>query len=120
MNIIKDRFDRRCTIITGGASGLGKETARRMVAEGAKVALWDLNAETLQHAKQEVGAAHIATLDVTDPDQVAAAAAQSVKALGKVDILVNSAGITGATAMVHEYPIESWRRVIDINLSGLF
>ena len=120
MNTIKDRFDARCAVITGGASGLGKETARRMATEGAKVALWDLNAEALHHAKLETGAAHVVALDVTDAHQVAAAAAQSASALGKIDILVNSAGITGATAMVHEYPLESWRRVIDVNLNGLF
>jgi 3-oxoacyl-[acyl-carrier protein] reductase len=116
----KKRFDMRCAVITGGASGLGKETAKRLIGEGAKVALWDLNAEALDRAKQEVGAAYVVALDVCDPAQVAAAAADSAKALGKIDILVNSAGITGATAMVHEYPLDSWRRVIDINLNGLF
>ncbi|HXS07064.1 MAG TPA: SDR family NAD(P)-dependent oxidoreductase [Rhizomicrobium sp.] len=116
----KNRFDMRCAVITGGASGLGKETAKRLIGEGAKVALWDLNAETLDRAKQEVGATHSVALDVCDPAQVAAAAAESAKALGKIDILVNSAGITGATAMVQEYPLDSWRRVIDINLNGLF
>ena len=120
MNTGKNRFDTRCAVITGGASGLGKETARRMAAEGAKVSLWDLNAEALRRAKEEAGAVHAVALDVTDPKQVAEAAAESAKALGKIDILVNSAGITGATAMVHEYPIDSWRRVIDINLNGLF
>ena len=116
----KNRFDMRCAIITGGASGLGKETAKRLIGEGAKVALWDLNEEALERAKQEVGAAHVVALDICDPALVVAAAADSAKALGKIDILVNSAGITGATAMVHEYPIDSWRRVIDINLNGLF
>jgi 2-dehydro-3-deoxy-L-rhamnonate dehydrogenase (NAD+) len=120
MNTIKNRFDGRCAIITGGASGLGKETAKRMASEGAKVALWDLNPDALDRAKQEAEAAYAVALDVSDPDQVAAAAGESAKALGKIDILINSAGITGATAMVHEYPIDSWRRVIDINLNGLF
>ena len=116
----KNRFDTRCAIITGGASGLGKETAKRMAAEGAKVVLWDMNAEALLRAQNDIGAAHIVALDVTDSDRVSAAAAESARALGKVDILVNAAGITGATAMLHEYPIESWSRVIDINLNGLF
>lgn len=116
----KNRFDMRCAVITGGASGLGKETAKRLIGEGAKVVLWDLNEEALARAKQEVGAVHTVALDICDPALVAAAAADSAKALGKIDILVNSAGITGATAMVHEYPIDSWRRVIDINLNGLF
>jgi NAD(P)-dependent dehydrogenase (short-subunit alcohol dehydrogenase family) len=120
MSTTKNRFDMRCAVITGGASGLGKETAKRLISEGAKVALWDLNEEALDRAKMEVGAAHTVALDICDPYLVVAAAADSAKALGKIDILVNSAGITGATAMVHEYPIDSWRRVIDINLNGLF
>ena len=120
MSIIKDRFNGRCAVITGGASGLGKETAKRMVAEGAKVVLWDLNEGALRQAQADAGAAHVVALDVSDPDQVSAAAVESARVLGKIDVLVNSAGITGATATVHEYPIESWRRVIDINLNGLF
>jgi 2-dehydro-3-deoxy-L-rhamnonate dehydrogenase (NAD+) len=114
------RFEGRCAIITGGASGLGKQTAKRFVAEGGKVALWDINADTLSHAKADVSAAHTVALDITDPQRVAAAAKESAKALGKIDILVTAAGITGATAPVHEYPIESWQRVIDINLNGMF
>ena len=120
MNNSNRRFESRCAIITGGASGLGKETAKRIVAEGGKVALWDINAEALAHAKGEVGAKHIVALDITDPEGVAAAAKKSADALEKIDILVTAAGITGATAPVHEFPIESWRRVIDINLSGMF
>src|SRR3546814_14841987 len=69
---------------------------------------------------RSVGARDIQALDVADPAAVEAAAAASAAALGKVDILVCSAGITGATAPVHEYPLDSWRRVIDINLNGLF
>jgi 3-oxoacyl-[acyl-carrier protein] reductase len=120
MNNSNRRFEARCAVITGGASGLGKETAKRIVAEGGKVALWDINAEALSHAKDEVRATHIIALDITDPEAVAAAAKESAHALEKIDILVTSAGITGATAPVHEFPIESWQRVIDVNLNGMF
>lgn len=115
-----NRFAGRTAVITGGASGLGKAVAARIVAEGGKVALWDLDAESLKDAAAEVGASHIAALDVSDQAAVAAAAKAADAALGKIDILVASAGITGATAPVHEYPLDSWKRVIDINLNGLF
>jgi NAD(P)-dependent dehydrogenase (short-subunit alcohol dehydrogenase family) len=82
--------------------------------------LWDLDATKLAVAKDEVGAAHVVALDVSDVDAVVAAAAESAAVLGKVDILICSAGITGATAPVHEYPLDSWKRVVDINLNGLF
>ncbi len=120
MSVYAGRFDGRCAIVTGGASGLGKDVARRIVAEGGKVVLWDLNADALATAKDEIGATDVVALDVSDQAAVEAAAAASVAALGNVDILVCSAGITGATGPVHEYPLDSWRRVIDINLNGLF
>src|ERR1700748_689306 len=118
--IYSGRFSSRHAIITGGASGLGLETARRIIAEGGKVALWDMNPEALAVAAKETGAVHTVALDVSDPDAVAAAAAESKKALGKVDILVNSAGITGATHTVVDYPIDSWRKVMEVNVNGLF
>jgi NAD(P)-dependent dehydrogenase (short-subunit alcohol dehydrogenase family) len=114
------RFAGRTAVITGGASGLGRAVAARIVAEGGKVSLWDLDAAALTEAVAEVGAAHSVALDVSDQAAVAAAAKDANAALGKIDILVASAGITGATAPVHEYPLDSWRRVIDINLNGLF
>ena len=120
MTIYGGRFAGRCAIVTGGASGLGKDVARRIVAEGGSVVLWDLDAAKLSVAKDEVGAAHVVALDVSDVDAVVAAAAESAAVLGKVDILICSAGITGATAPVHEYPLDSWKRVVDINLNGLF
>jgi len=115
-----DRFKGRVAVITGGASGLGKATAARMVAEGAKVILWDMDAEALKVAEAEVGAAYTVALDVSDQAAVAQAAQASADALGRIDILVASAGVTGATAPVHEFPIDSWKRVIDINLNGAF
>lgn len=120
MSIYKGRFAGRAAIVTGGASGLGKAVAKRIVAEGGTVALWDLNPDALAAAKDEVGASDTQALDVSDPAAVEAAAKASAAALGKVDVLVCSAGITGATVPVHEFPIDSWQRVIDINLNGLF
>jgi 3-oxoacyl-[acyl-carrier protein] reductase len=118
--IYAGRFQGRTAVVTGGASGLGLEVARRIAAEGGKVCLWDLNPESLAQGLSETGAAHIIALDVSDPKAVEAAAADAQAALGKIDILVNSAGITGATHTVIGYPIESWLKVMDVNVNGLF
>jgi 2-dehydro-3-deoxy-L-rhamnonate dehydrogenase (NAD+) len=120
MSAYAGRFEGRTAVVTGGGSGLGKASAARIVAEGGKVVLWDLNPDALKTAAQEIGATHVIALDVADPDAVAAAAAESAKVLGRIDILVASAGITGATVPVHEFPIDSWKRVVDINLNGVF
>lgn len=120
MTLYADRFAGRTAVITGGASGLGRAVAKRFVAEGGKVALWDVNADWLADVAGEVGAAHTALVDVSDAAAVAAAAAGTAAALGRIDVLVCSAGITGATAPAHEYPLDSWERVVEINLNGLF
>lgn len=121
MSSYTGRFAGRSAIITGGGSGLGKAVAARFVAEGGRVALWDLDADKLAAAHAEIGGRDMQALDVSDASAVEAAASASAQALGgRVDILVCSAGITGPTAPIHQYPIESWRRVFDINVHGLF
>ena len=120
MSSFAGRFEGRHAVITGGASGLGKDVAKRIVAEGGTVALWDLNADALAAAKDEIGASHVVALDVSDADAVARAAETTLAALGKIDVLVCSAGITGATVPVHEFPIDSWLQVVGVNLNGLF
>lgn len=114
------RFDNRCAVITGAAGGLGKAAAQRIISEGGKVVLWDLNAELLETTATEIGAAGFVALDVSKLEEVSAAAKKSAEILGKIDILVASAGITGATVPVWEFPVESWLKVMDINLNGLF
>jgi 2-dehydro-3-deoxy-L-rhamnonate dehydrogenase (NAD+) len=120
MNSYVGRFAGRNAVITGGGSGLGKAVASRIVAEGGKVSLWDVNARTLELAKHEVGATHVAVLDVSDCVAVDQATAEAQAMLRRIDILICSAGITGATGPVHEFPIDSWLRVMDINVNGLF
>ncbi|TCS14388.1 SDR family NAD(P)-dependent oxidoreductase [Caulobacter sp. BK020] len=114
------RFSGRTAVVTGGASGLGKAVAARIVAEGGQVSLWDLDADGLKAAAAEVGASHTVALDVSDEAAVLAAGQAAHQALGRLDILVASAGITGATAPVHDYPTDSWKRVFDINVNGVF
>ncbi|ACA19242.1 short-chain dehydrogenase/reductase SDR [Methylobacterium sp. 4-46] len=115
-----DRFQGRRAIVTGGASGIGLCVAARLAAEGAAVSLWDVNAEALGRARTEAGAADVQALDIADPARVEAAMQASVAALGGLDVLVCSAGITGPNGPVRDYPVEAWRRVFDVNVHGLF
>jgi NAD(P)-dependent dehydrogenase (short-subunit alcohol dehydrogenase family) len=110
------RFAGRTAIVTGGVSGIGAGVARRLAAEGAKLSLWDVDEAGLARS----GAAHIVALDVTEPNAVKRAAEATVATLGKIDILVNSAGISGPNHPTWKYPIATWDRIIDINLKGLF
>ena len=119
--LFPERFRDRSAIVTGGASGIGLDLATRLAAEGAKVYLWDLDEGALADAKAKTGATHVRALDISDADQVAKAMDESVAALGgKLDVLVCSAGVTGPNVAVREYPVDAWRRVIDVNLNGLF
>jgi 2-dehydro-3-deoxy-L-rhamnonate dehydrogenase (NAD+) len=120
VNVFEGRFAHRTAVITGGASGLGREVARRIVSEGGTVALWDIGNESIAQVQGEIGASYSVSLDVTNAAGVARAAAATNEALGGIDILVNSAGITGATVPVHEFPVESWLKTIDVNLNGVF
>lgn len=115
------RYAGRSAIVTGGASGLGRAVAARIVAEGGRVALWDLNADALAAARDAVETCDVQALDVSDQAAVEAAAQASAAALGgTVDVLICSAGITGATVPVQDFPVDSWLRVFDINVHGLF
>ena len=120
MRIFEGRFAGRTAVVTGGASGLGRDVARRIAAEGGRVSIWDLNADLVSEASNVIGASHVAVLDVADYRAVSEAAVSAHNALGRIDVLVNSAGITGATAAVHEFPVENWIRVMEVNLHGTF
>ncbi len=108
-------------VVTGGAQGLGLAFARRMIASGARVSLWDMNQAGLDAAVGELGdAARAVVVDITDAEAVLAAHARTESEIGGVSVLVNSAGIAGPNHTLDEYPLDAWRRVIDINLNGTF
>jgi 3-oxoacyl-[acyl-carrier protein] reductase len=113
----------KVAVITGGARGIGYAVAERMLTSGASVVLWDLMADRLPQSKATLssnGRVETYTVDITNEDQVMAATAAAVKALGKIDILVNSAGITGPNQKTWEYSSKDFQQVMEINLMGTF
>lgn len=113
----------RCAVVTGGAQGIGYAIAQRLLAGGARVSLWDIDAEALDAAREGLkahGAVDTVATDITSAEQVEAAAVRSEKAMGAIDILVHSAGIAGMNAPVADYPPAEWCKVMDINLLGAF
>ena len=113
----------KVAVITGGARGIGYAVAERMLASGASVMLWDMMAERLPQSKATLssnGRVETQVVDITDEDAVLATTAATIKALGKIDILVNSAGITGPNQKVWEYSSKDFRQVMDINVTGTF
>ncbi len=113
------RFEGQGAVVTGGASGLGLAIARRLQAEGARVALFDRDAAGLAAAGLGTGHRAVA-VDVTSEPEVAAALA-GLADWGSVDLLVNCAGITGRTNLkAHEVPLDDFERVLRINLVGCF
>jgi 2-dehydro-3-deoxy-L-rhamnonate dehydrogenase (NAD+) len=114
-------FAGRTAVVTGGAQGIGLAIARRLLASGAKLRIWDRDDKLLAGALAALGArASGEALDVTDSAAIARASKSALEVLGKIDVLVNNAGIAGPTFPVVDYPIEDWKRVIDIDLSGPF
>jgi 3-oxoacyl-[acyl-carrier protein] reductase len=115
------RYEGTGAIVTGGASGIGLKTAERIVLEGGKVCLWDVDQPKLDAARASLGdGVFVTRLDITDPAAVERAAAAAEAAMGQIDALVCSAGVAGLNATVVDYPIDEWKRVFDINVNGLF
>lgn len=114
------RFSGRRAVVTGGASGIGLAVASRLAEEGAHVCVWDRDKEQIELAKSEIPGLYDEVVDVSDWRTVSAAAKSTAEFLGGIDILVTSAGITGPNTTTWEYPPEEWRKVIDINVNGVF
>jgi 2-dehydro-3-deoxy-L-rhamnonate dehydrogenase (NAD+) len=113
----------KIAVVTGGARGIGYAIAERFLQSGAQVALWDLDPEALAEAARELarhGKVTTEVVDVTKETHIATAAAATKKSLGVVEILVNNAGIAGATIKTWEYSPEEFRKVIEVDLVSAF
>ena len=111
----------RTAVVTGGAAGIGLAIAQRLAKSGARLSLWDRDEKALGEAARALGGdTHTARLDVSDEAQVGRACDDAARALGRIDALVCSAGITGPNLTTWDYPVADWKQVLDINLTGVF
>jgi 3-oxoacyl-[acyl-carrier protein] reductase len=113
----------RRAVVTGGAQGFGRAISERLLASGARVSLWDRDADTLPETARELsqlGEVITSVVDVVDARAVEAAAADVARQFGGIDILVANAGIAGPTMPTWETPAGAWREVVDVNLTGIF
>jgi NAD(P)-dependent dehydrogenase (short-subunit alcohol dehydrogenase family) len=110
----------RRALVTGGASGIGEETARLLAGLGAAVAIADIERDRLGDAQERTGAAAAVAGDVADADDVERMVAEAAEALGGLDLAFNSAGIGDDLVPLHEQAVERWQRVVDVNLRGTY
>jgi 3-oxoacyl-[acyl-carrier protein] reductase len=113
----------RVAIVTGSARGIGLTLSERLLDSGAAVSMWDLDAAALQGAARRLtakGTLHSAVVDVADEAQVTAAVKSAHAQFGRIDILVNNAGIAGPVRRSWEYSLEEWRKVMAVNVDGVY
>jgi all-trans-retinol dehydrogenase (NAD+) len=110
-----------CAIVTGGAMGIGLATCKRLVAEGARVTIWDIHQSALQKAKKEfskTGSVFYHQCDVTNKREVQKHVKLALKEMGRIDILINNAGyVSGGNFL--DRPMEDWEKTVDVNLNAL-
>lgn len=118
----KLNFENRTAVITGGAQGFGLAISKRLIMSGAKVVIWDIDKEEAEKAKKEVNSENFdyQIVDVTNFDQITNSLKELESKYGKIDIFVNNAGITGMNAKVWDYPVDEWRKVVELNLNSTF
>jgi 3-oxoacyl-[acyl-carrier protein] reductase len=106
-------------VVTGGAQGIGRAVAERLIASGAEVAIWDADTRLGAETASAIGARFV-EVDQSDWSAVSAAANRTADEMGRIDILVNNAGVAGDIATTIDYTVEEWRRVMSVNLDGVF
>ena len=112
-------FDGQTAVITGGAQGIGFATAKRLINDGCKVMIWDIDEKLGLETSKELNCQFL-KVDQTDNKAVEDATDKTMKQMGKIDILVCSAGIAGPTYTTWDYPVEEWSKVFNVNVNGVF
>ena len=114
-------FENRTALITGGAQGFGLDITKRFLDSGAKVVIWDIDDKVLDKTKKDVNNVNLISdiVDVSVYKDVEKAASK-ILSNSNIDILINNAGITGPTAPLWKYDVETWNKIIEINLFGTF
>jgi NAD(P)-dependent dehydrogenase (short-subunit alcohol dehydrogenase family) len=115
-----DRLKGKVALITGAASGLGRSCAERFAQEGARVVVADIQEDAGKEVAQSLPEGRFVKVDVTDPTSVEAMIAETVQHYGRLDILFNNAGIESEQAPTAESTIEDWRKVLAVNLDGVY
>lgn len=116
-----ERLKDKVALVTGGGSGIGEAIARGFATEGATVVVVDIDDVPAKTVANDIGPlGHAEVADVSDPESMRLLIDRVVEEHGRLDVAVNNAGIGGASAPVGEYPIESWRQVVGVNLDGVF
>ena len=113
----------RHAVVTGGAQGIGRAIAERLLRSGASVSLWDRDAAAAEDAAAALSAAGDVmplAVDVTSPTQVHQATARTLERVGRIDVLVANAGIAGPNHPTWEYPLDAWHQILAVNLTGTF
>jgi NAD(P)-dependent dehydrogenase (short-subunit alcohol dehydrogenase family) len=113
-------LDGKAVLITGAASGIGRATAVAASEEGAQLLLSDINADGGEALAEQLGEAVFCACDVTSEDQVEALVAKASSTFGRLDGAFNCAGILGVVALTTETPFDDWKRIVDVDLNGVF
>jgi len=115
-------FKGRTAVITGGAQGFGFAISKRIINSGGKVIIWDIDKKAVEIAQKEINSKNFSfqIVDITDFKNVEKSVEDLEKQFGKIDIFVNNAGMTGMNTKVWDYPLNEWKKVIELNLNATF
>jgi len=115
-------FKNRVAIVTGGAQGFGLAISKRIIQSEGKVVIWDIDENAINSALNEISSENLSfkKVDVTNYVEIEKALLETENELGKIDIFVNNAGITGMNAKVWDYPLDEWKKVIELDLNSTF
>ena len=118
----KYNFSERVAIVTGGAQGFGLAITKKIIQSSGKVVIWDIDNNAIEKAKKEINSDNLSVqlVDVTNFKVIETAVKELENKFGKIDIFVNNAGITGMNAKVWEYPLDEWKKVIELDLNSTF